>query len=107
MLVELEANWLHLEKLLRDFIASKAPSLQPRLEEWLGLIRFLPVTEKTLYLSELIEPLLSGLTTKREMDEWQEIKKSIIKNHKIQDVNVMNLFEKNIDQWIHINRKRG
>jgi hypothetical protein len=107
MLDELEANWLHLEKLLRDFIARKEPSLRPKMEEWLNLICFLPVSEKTLYLSELMEPLLSGLTTKKEMDEWKDLKKSMIKNHKVKDLHVMQVFEENIDQWIQINRKRG
>jgi hypothetical protein len=107
MLDVLEARWLFLEKQLLDFILDKDPTLQSSVEEWLQAIHGLPIQERTLYFTEITTSLLEGLTTDEEMEDWLETKKTIIKQNKIKDVNVLNVFETHIDKWIHLNRKRG
>lgn len=105
MITKLEANWVYLEMQLMDYLDKLQPSLKSKVETWLDLVRPLPIAEKTLYLAQLSEPLFSELTTEKEKVEWQEAKNNLVKEHKVKDVHVLNIFEKTLDDWIHLVRK--
>lgn len=105
MLTKLEANWLYLERQLMDYVNSHGPDLQKGVETWLELIRPLPIAEKTLYLAQLSEPLFSELTTSEEKANWQDVKLKLIKDHKVEDVHVFDIFDKTIDDWISVVRE--
>jgi hypothetical protein len=106
MLYELEANWVVLEKQFLRYVINNFPKLVEETEEWIRTIRPLPIAEKTLLLAELADPLLSELTTYSDWQEWQNVKQSLIKNNRIKDVTIFEVFEKSIDQWIYVSRKR-
>ncbi|MEK4931597.1 hypothetical protein [Bacillus sp. FSL M7-1345] len=105
MLTSLEANWLHLEKELLEYIEGNTPELIPDVEIWIELIRPLPIAEKTLYLLQLCELLFEGLATADEKLKWQDVKEVLVKENKVQDVQVLNIFEETIDSWISFVRK--
>ncbi|MCQ6274783.1 hypothetical protein JMM81_07340 [Bacillus sp. V3B] len=107
MLTKLEANWIYLERQLMNYVNIHQPTLKLNVEAWLELIRPLPIVEKTLYLAQLSEPLFSELTTAKEKTDWQDVKKLLIKENQVRDVHVLNIFEKTIDDWIHIVRKEA
>lgn len=107
MLYKLESNSLYLEGLLKRCINEKEPSLLAAIEEWLDLIQMLPISEKIMCMAEVTEPLLEGLASQSEKEEWEEVKKALIQENKLKDVQVIEVFEQTLDQWIHLSRKKG
>ncbi|MED0978152.1 hypothetical protein P4T48_00975 [Bacillus paramycoides] len=105
MLTSLEANWLYLENGLIEYIDVNAPELIPDVERWIELIRPLPIAEKTLYFSQLCGLLFERLATADEKLKWQDVKEVLVKENKVKDVQVLNIFEETIDNWISFVRK--
>ncbi|MGF2711737.1 hypothetical protein ACQUY5_05125 [Bacillus cereus] len=105
MLTNLEANWLYLENELIEYVGVNAPELIPDVERWTELIRPLPIAEKTLYFGQLCELLFEELATVGEKEKWQDVKEMLIKDNKVKDVRVLNIFDNTIDNWISFVRK--
>ncbi|WJE21165.1 hypothetical protein QRY07_05260 [Bacillus cereus] len=105
MLTNLEANWLYLENELIEYVGVNAPELIPDVERWIELIRPLPIAEKTLYFGQLCELLFEELATVGEKEKWQDVKEMLIKDNKVKDVRVLNIFDNTIDNWISFVRK--
>lgn len=105
MLTNLEANWLYLENELIEYIGVNAPELIPDVERWIELIRPLPIAEKTLYFGQLCELLFEELATLDEKLKWKNVKEILVKENKVKDVQVLNIFEETIDSWISFVRK--
>lgn len=83
------------------------PELTEEIEGWIYMIRPLPIAEKTLLLAELAEPLLSKLSKQADQEEWHSLKQSLLKHSQIRDVGILNIFDKSLDQWVHISRKES
>ncbi len=105
MLTNLEANWLYLENELMEYVGVNAPELIPDVERWIELIRPLPIAEKTLHFGQLCELLFEELATLDEKLKWKNVKEILVKENKVKDVQVLNIFEKTIDSWISFVRK--
>ncbi|MDA1800405.1 hypothetical protein [Bacillus cereus group sp. BY6-1LC] len=105
MLTNLEANWLYLENELIEYVGVNAPELIPDVERWIELIRPLPIAEKTLHFGQLCELLFEELATLDEKLKWKNVKEILVKENKVKDVQVLNIFEKTIDSWISFVRK--
>jgi hypothetical protein len=107
MLNELEASWLSLEQQLLAYLAVQAPDALPEVRYWLQLISMLPIPEKTMYFAELCEPMLASLATHHEQEEWQEVKTSLMAGQQFKDPAVFQLFERSMDEWVHLSREKG
>ncbi|MEH0978232.1 hypothetical protein AB1I92_01020 [Bacillus mobilis] len=105
MLTSLESNWLYLENELIEYIEGSAPKLVPDVERWLELIRPLPIAEKTLQFGQLCELLFEELATVDEKFKWKNVKEILVKENKVKDVQVLNIFEETIDSWISFVRR--
>ncbi|WP_458413052.1 hypothetical protein ACNQFZ_19980 [Schinkia sp. CFF1] len=107
MLTTLEANWAYLENRLLEYINCNQPSQTEKVEQWLEYIRPLPIAEKTFYLAQLCELFFNKLATAEEQANWKDLKKSLAGENRVKDLHILNIFEKTMDDWICVTRKRG
>lgn len=57
MLTKLESNWFYLENQLSNYIQANCPNQMINFKKWQYHINQLPVTERTLHLSSIINVL--------------------------------------------------
>lgn len=102
--MKLESNWLYLETQLINYIDATQPNLQIIVRDWLIQIQFLPIQERTLYLTALVKILKE--VSIHNNPSTQKIRSVLEANNNL-DVQGIKSFEKSIQRWLLEKRNEG